>query len=301
MSTSSFLDKYGDCYPSFPLIGCSFWARLVPAISNILALIVSFCFFNDLLFFTSKDQESTTRGAAEFWFGVIIGYIFFLSIQLCPSFLSSTDIVSSSFPIVTYLFLNIPYNSVTIQTARVMKQLSITGHRLFQTLAMLINFIAYIMTLIMVLYMCFYPNGLLSFTSNLYYISVVAELSSKIVFILCAGVTFIISGKMKQSTTKKFRYLISFLIFVVSLCTFIWFILFLFISSYHVVEYWAFQDLENRVDRFFYFSVLVEWAVEAIPIVSIGIFMYSVMNLKPEKEEADPEPTEIPTLVKGLI
>ena len=299
--SSAILEKYGECYPSFPLFGCSFWARLIPGISNIVALIVSFCFFIDLIFFTSKDQESTTRGAAEFWFGVIIGYIFFLSIQLCPSYLSKTDVVSASFPTVTYLFLNIPYNSVTLQTARVMKQLSITGHKLFQILATLINSIAYIMTIIMIIYMCFYPNGLLSFTSNLYYISVIAEVSSKIVFILCAGVTFIISGKMKQSTTKKFRYLISFLIFVVASCTFIWFILFIFISQYHVVEYWAYQDLENRVDKLFYFSVLVEWVVEAIPIISIGVFMYSVMNLKPEKEDEDQEPKEIPTLVKGLI
>ena len=104
-----------------------------------------------------------------------------------------------------------------------------------------------------------------------------------------------------QRDSKKFRYLISFLIFVVASCTFIWFILFIFISQYHVVEYWAYQDLENRVDKLFYFSVLVEWVVEAIPIISIGVFMYSVMNLKPEKEDEDQEPKEIPTLVKGLI
>jgi hypothetical protein len=298
IDATSFLKK---CIEGYTIDNCSYKVIYIPLIINALLLLVSFYFFTKLLLNKNEDQRKASGCMIQFWLGVILTISFSASLQLIPFFIRSHTILAK---IITAAYVSsacIPYNSVTIQTSKIMKLFSIPGHRLFAYISYIFNFVVYAHLFVAFICFTFYPlSFIFIFSKVTNSVATVILIINKMIFLFCATYTFILSKKTKKSTTKEFRTTISILIFVVALTIFIYFLSSIFIVNYQVNLIWGLHDIDNRVNRVYLIDMFIPFISEILPVFVIAIFMYTMMNIKEEgnKEESSPEE---PTVLKGLI
>lgn len=300
------LDKtssLNDCVIGYTPYTCNHKIIYFPLVLNGIFLILSFYFFNNLILNKGKNLDSTSGSVLHFWFGVILSFSLYISLQLIPAFFEGRINVRDMLLIMHTAASNVPYNSVTHQTSKIMKLFSIPGDKMFTFISYFISAVSYIILIIGVLLLSFY-NSQIVFSAKKY-ISPIATYSlilSKLIFLFCSTCAFIFSKKTHKSTTKTFRNGISLLILIAAFFVSVNYFISYFVMNDQSVSLvvWLLMDVENREMSFYLIDLIGNYISSIIPVIAISIFMYAIMNIKDEDKESDDDQNTA-TVLKGLI
>lgn len=285
-----------DCRPFYSLHDCKLLERYIPFVLNTVFLVF-FVFYFIYFNLSTKDSSLNRTAISNYLSGYIIFFVIRCTLQTLDRKITGLGTFTELLQYVSIQMLSIPFLSVSLQCARIMRLFDISYPKLISIGLYFFIILSYIDMGVML----FFAATTVKYEvyDLLQRIIYVFNFGSKFIFIGIASMTFILSDKTSKSTSKKFQRTIKILIFIACISLLISVLYHIYVDYFSILIIYTFDD-QSLVSKWVKSSMFLQYLIDIIPLIATIYFMKLVSGISESDAEKEESSTEGVIMV-GLI